>query len=316
MECLPDNPLLKFHPDTLQYVRKTYNLDQPGAMDDAIDILESWVQKQQHFIKKEFDRDYLERTIIRAKGSVERAKERLDKICTSRTLIPHFFTKFDVKSSLLADSCDGFLPTLTKDHYRVYLTSNSIQEFNQETFLALYQCFVSMLEYVCRFDYSCGIILVLDLRNMNLFDCVKHINISDLSHTFSLLLSGYNFQSGYGFRLKGMHIITSSKFVDSLVAIFKQILNKKVGERIQVFRTVEEVYDHIEKDILPEEYGGKEMSKTELHQKWLDILSSEDHIEYMTNMNEAKTIEELRMKNGVKSEHLGVPGTFRALNMD
>lgn len=36
-------------------------------------------------------RVYLETTLITAKGSIERAKQKLDKLCTLRTLMPEFF---------------------------------------------------------------------------------------------------------------------------------------------------------------------------------------------------------------------------------
>ncbi|KOB66339.1 CRAL/TRIO domain-containing protein [Operophtera brumata] len=42
-------PTELFHPDTLTYIRRQYNLDNPGEMDRAIDILEEWLKKQNHF---------------------------------------------------------------------------------------------------------------------------------------------------------------------------------------------------------------------------------------------------------------------------
>ncbi|KAH9637004.1 hypothetical protein HF086_016286 [Spodoptera exigua] len=53
MESLSDR-ILRFRPDTLLEVRKELNLDKPGRMNEAIDILEDWVQKQPHFAKKDF----------------------------------------------------------------------------------------------------------------------------------------------------------------------------------------------------------------------------------------------------------------------
>lgn len=46
-------------------------------------------------------RDYLEKILITAKGLVERAKERLDKLSTFKTLMPEFFTVSDVKKEFL-----------------------------------------------------------------------------------------------------------------------------------------------------------------------------------------------------------------------
>lgn len=54
MESLPKNILLEFNPNTLEAVRKEFNLDKPGRVDEAIDILDDWVKKQSHFKKKDF----------------------------------------------------------------------------------------------------------------------------------------------------------------------------------------------------------------------------------------------------------------------
>lgn len=54
MNSLKPTPLMKFHPDTLEYVRKQYNLHQPGRMDNSIDILEEWIQQQNHFRQRTF----------------------------------------------------------------------------------------------------------------------------------------------------------------------------------------------------------------------------------------------------------------------
>lgn len=40
--------------------------------------------------------------------------------------------------------------------------------------------------------------------------------------------------------------------------MFKLLLPKKITERIHVYRSYEELYEHIDKKILPVEYGGEE----------------------------------------------------------
>lgn len=54
MEKIPVHRILEFRPDTFEAVRKEHNLDGPGQMDAAIDILDDWVKKQAHFTKKDF----------------------------------------------------------------------------------------------------------------------------------------------------------------------------------------------------------------------------------------------------------------------
>ncbi|KOB69776.1 Alpha-tocopherol transfer protein-like protein [Operophtera brumata] len=43
MQRLPEDALLKYHPDTMLVVRKMYNLDKPGQMEEAVDILDTWL---------------------------------------------------------------------------------------------------------------------------------------------------------------------------------------------------------------------------------------------------------------------------------
>lgn len=59
MESLPKGILLEFNTDTLEAVRKEFNLDKPGRVDEAIDILDDWVKKQAHFKKKDFSESFI-----------------------------------------------------------------------------------------------------------------------------------------------------------------------------------------------------------------------------------------------------------------
>lgn len=54
MQYIPKNPILTFIPNSLDCIRKKYDLDTPGKMEDSIRILEEWIRKQEHFIKKDF----------------------------------------------------------------------------------------------------------------------------------------------------------------------------------------------------------------------------------------------------------------------
>lgn len=54
MESIPKDEIFEFNNDTLQYLRKQYNLDKTGRIDEAINILEEWIKKQSHFVKKEY----------------------------------------------------------------------------------------------------------------------------------------------------------------------------------------------------------------------------------------------------------------------
>lgn len=58
MESIPENILLRVPPGALYDIRKIYNLEKPGRIEQAVRILESWIWKQDHIIKKDFS-EYL-----------------------------------------------------------------------------------------------------------------------------------------------------------------------------------------------------------------------------------------------------------------
>lgn len=74
-------------------------------------------------------------------------------------------------------------------------------------------------------------------------------------------------------RVKGIHILTTSKAVNFFLLIFKQALNPKIAERIHVHATIDTVCEYIPKDSLPLDYGGKEKSIETLSSKFLSFFS-------------------------------------------
>ncbi|CAH2093983.1 unnamed protein product [Euphydryas editha] len=308
MELIPKDNIIEFNTDTLEYLRKQYDLDKPGRIQEAINLLNHWIQKQPHFMKKDFSREYLERTIILSKGSVERAKTKLDKICTFRTLCPEFFEVHDVKSyKILNDLYGTYLPKLTSDHYRVYILKNKAKFF-ETGFHDFYRYFFMQCEYIQAHDYCNGVVIVLDYQEANIIETLKFFNIADLRQAVEIT------KNGYGMRINGIHFLSGSKAIDAVVNFCKPVFSEKVVGRVVTHKSFDTLYEYIPKDILPKEYGGKEKPLFEIHRKFQDVLSSKEFTAYMNEMNKACTNEELRPNNDYS--HLGVQGSFRTLSVD
>ncbi|CAH2093973.1 unnamed protein product [Euphydryas editha] len=310
MESIPKDEIFKFNDDTLQYLRKQYNLDTPGRIEEAINALEEWIKKQSHFVRKEYPRDYLERTIIISKGSVERAKTKLDKICTFRTLFPNFFGVHDVTSNeILEDLYGVYLPKLTQDNYRVYFLKNKAKRFNTG-FMDFYRYFIMQCEYLQSHDYCNGLVLVIDYTEANLLETTKWFNLVDLRELLTIL------KEGYGLRLKSLHFLSESKAVETIVALFKQVLSAKLRDRVNVHKTTESLHEYIPKEILPIEYQGQEKSLLELHKLSKEVLTSSEFSDYLRDMSKACTDEALRIRDNPGDHTSSIQGTFRTLSVD
>ncbi|CAB3222194.1 unnamed protein product [Arctia plantaginis] len=313
MESLTKSHLLEWRPNAVQEIRKIYNLDMPGRIEEAINILEKWVEKQDHFVKKDFKRDYLERTLIVCKGSVEKSKKQIDKLCTLKTLLPHFFTKTNVKSELrdiLNLGCMVPMPVMTEDFSRVIILRNSDENLKEENITEFFQFNMILSEYLKANEYTNGIIVVFDFRQVNIINLITKINTVELQQFSSILIEGY------GVRVKGIHVLTPSKAVELLVKLMKQFVSEKISSRIHVHNTMEEIYEYIPRELLPFDYGGNQKSFDKLSLEWVDELSGDKHVEYMKMMNKACTNESLRSKDTFNQEYMGMPGSFRNLSVD
>uniref|UniRef100_A0A2A4J4G2 CRAL-TRIO domain-containing protein n=1 Tax=Heliothis virescens TaxID=7102 RepID=A0A2A4J4G2_HELVI len=314
MESVRKDTLLKFNPDSLEEVRKELNLEKPGRIDEAIDILDSWVQKQPHFMKKDFSRDYLERILITAKGLAERAKERLDKLCTFKTLMPEFFSvSEDMKKEMepLQELINaGHLPQMTPEHYRVFICKMTSENLEAASFFKFYRYMTMLCEYFLQAEYCKGFQIILDYSQINILSFVTKVNPMELRQIITLMTEGY------GCRIKGVHVISSSKMVDTLITLLKQVFSAKLGDRIHLHKTPETVSEYVPKEMMPSDYGGKEMSLLELNKLWLKEISSKEFLAYMNEMNKANTNESCRQSDKFNEHYIGMPGSFRALSVD
>ncbi|OWR55140.1 alpha-tocopherol transfer protein-like isoform X2 [Danaus plexippus] len=313
MESIPRGRILQIRPDTLEQVRKEYNLEKKGRMEEAVKMLDEWIQKQPHFKKKDFDPYFLETTILASKGSLERAKRQIDKNCTLRTLLPVYFGNFNVRNDFknIHDVVQtAVLPKLTPDHYRIVLTKFNNIPFDSSDVINFYRYNVILGDYLKSHDYLRGFIVISDYSDANMMDYVSKINPIDLRNAFSIYLEGY------GMRIKGIHIVCSSKFVDAFITILKQVLSEKVANRISVHKSIDDLSKVIPKEILPVDYGGDEKSIKTLSDEWIDVLSTKEHMDYVADMNQAGTDESLRQPDKFCDTCAGMPGSFRILSVD
>ncbi|XP_063628795.1 uncharacterized protein LOC134800227 isoform X1 [Cydia splendana] len=311
-ESLKSN-MLEITPRTIQEVRKEYNLDKPGMMDQAIDILHNWIQKQDHLVKKDFCRDYLERIIISTKGSVEKAKKRIDKVCTMRTMVPNLFEKIHAKNDFphLQDFYINLnLPKITEDNYRIFIAKIGNKPLSPSVYLQAYQLSVLFCEYMKLYDYTLGYHVIYDMRDANILDVVTKMDLVDLRNVVSF------YTDGYGFRIKGVYILSNSSIIGTFVDVLKQLVSAKIGQRICVCKTMEELYERVPKHLLPEDYGGEQKSVLTLYDEWIEEISQDKHVEYLKVMRGACTNEKLRRPDKFNDDYLGMPGSFKMLHVD
>ncbi|VVC97781.1 uncharacterized protein LOC126967388 [Leptidea sinapis] len=312
MEFIPKRRIVDLYPETIEVVLKRVNLAKPGEMDNAISLLRDWVKMQPHFKRRDFSDAYLQSTIIASKGSLEKAKGRMDRLCTLRTLLPQNFSCFDVEksfASVLEVVKPIILPKLTKEHYRIMVAKPNKTLDAGEINDAFKYTYV-MGDYLKQTDCIAGFIAIFDLSDVNMLELMTKINPMDLRQALTVYFEGL------GLQLKGLFFITTSKIIDTLIGILKQILKPKLVDRIKIFKSWDDAFEFVEKEIIPVDFGGNEKSASKIHDDWLSELTSDDFKKYLREINTAKTDETCRPSDKFNEEYAGMPGTFRLLSVD
>uniref|UniRef100_A0A2H1VYX3 SFRICE_012374 n=1 Tax=Spodoptera frugiperda TaxID=7108 RepID=A0A2H1VYX3_SPOFR len=311
----PEDHFIRFGPEVVEEIRREHNLDKKEDREEAIAIIEKWLKSQDHLVKKDFSKDYIERCIVTSNGSIERAKKQIDKLATFKTLIPKYFQVVNILDSDVTPILDtGYLtllPNLTKEYHRVsVLKLKSTIDVKSSDFVQLFKVIIVTAEYLKLHDYCRGYMLVCDLLEANPADALSKLNLVELQQFLPILTEGY------GSKIKGIIFLTSSKFIDGFIKLIKPFFSDKIASRLHVAPTLEALRELLSEDVLPEEYGGKAPSLAVLHEKLVKQLSSEKHQAVMKEMNRARTDETKRQRDKFNDQYMGMAGTFRTLSLD
>lgn len=159
-------------------------------------------------------------------------------------------------------------------------------------------------------DYAivCGQTILVDLKGLTLAhvgQCTPSI-IRKMTHSI---------QEAYPVRQKGIHFVNPSSIFDAVFKIFYNFMSSKVKKRIFVHDSFESLYRHVNKDVLPAEYGGNGGSVQSIAEDWEKKLSSKR--DWFIDDGKYKTDETKRVVKSKKNQELfGTEGSFRKLEVD
>ncbi|XP_026322197.1 uncharacterized protein LOC113231874 [Hyposmocoma kahamanoa] len=258
------------------------------------------------FEKDKKTRHYLETIIINSKGSLDKAKTRLTRICSYRTEKPYYFGNYDIKNDF--KEFDGvihvaILPKLTKDHCRMIFIKNSCKKYQSDVIVQFLRMAIMILDYMKCHDYSDGVIFIVDLMDCSLLQLIRRLSFEELRKAEKILIDAY------GVRLKGVHFISSLRTINFLIWMLKKVVSIKIGSRLCAHPNIKSLADVMPLEILPIEYGGNERSLESLSNDCVNIMASQEfrsHMIEMTNARLKETIEETDNK----------PEKIRNVNID
>ncbi|XP_045454284.1 uncharacterized protein LOC123663660 [Melitaea cinxia] len=317
MDSVSNCTLLEVTKEQILAVRRDCNLDTQ-QLNENVDILENWCRSQDQLVEAlpYLGRNILERFLIKEKGSLERAKQAIDKALAVRGMMPEFLLNEETKITLekFYNLFDNVLITSLpkvnpKDGTRIFLSRIMNDNFEDINLIEKAKFTGFFLDVRMTHDYVFSDRLVFDLQ---------HLKPSVIKLLNPIVLKKVNifFMGAYKFKIKGIHILNAPSFFDKVFFILKGFFEEKLVERVNIHSSYEDLYKQISKEILPKEYGGESMSFADLIEEWKKYLKSDVGKRIIENSKKLVSDESKRSLFKFDEEYFGLPGSFKQIKID
>ncbi|XP_056638142.1 alpha-tocopherol transfer protein-like [Diorhabda sublineata] len=281
-------------------------------IEKSIEILKEWIMKQPHLTCNISDL-LLRKFLIASNYSIEVAKELIDIFYTLRLRTPELFANRNFYDAEIQDSIEIVdilkLPKLlgTSQILVARLNSTDIDKYHFQAALRMFTIFDDV-QLTTDETFNDHDIVLIDLCGFTM----KHL--SKLSLTLTKKVLDY-IQEARPANLKAVHFINVPNFMDKIFGMVKPFVRNNVMNMIHFhLPNSTALYDHIPKELLPEEYGGTCGTIAEYKQEWLQIVTENQSM--VTAESYWKIDESKRINKSNYEEKFSTPGSFKKLDID
>jgi len=292
----------------LDFIKNEECYQPPEKLEQDITQLIQWLSKQPH-LPNITDRKWLLHFIIGCKYNLQKSKQVIESYFVSRVEFPELFGTITKESATLTYKYGGFsyFPKRTLKGERIQcIRSVQSPDTSDNDYDAVRFCkyWMTSLDLLLDEEPMYGNITIFDMTDMSLS---KFLTFTP-TLTKKMVTCCLN---AFPFRLKALHFIHPPTFISRIVMFLKMLLPNKIKDRIIVNETLEDLYNYIPKDILPEEYGGTCGNIDQMEAEFFDfLLANQEKIVTRPTADLSK-----RPKTS-KSNELDMAGTFKTLEID
>ncbi|XP_041971529.1 alpha-tocopherol transfer protein-like [Aricia agestis] len=257
------------------------------------------------------DRKFLERFLHGCRFDFERARNKLELYCYSRTRYPELF---GIRSLITPPHVDVSkfleivpLPKLSDEGYRVTIFRVKPNYPDNVDVSAVIRVILYMADVrMCEDTLIAGDVFIWEVSHLHVGFAAR------MAAAMTVIRRGIHLaHSAYPQRLRRIHVIGAPGVFAASLNLMKSWVNEKIRQRYLVHTKTEDLLDYYPARILPAEWGGDEQSIDTLAKQWRSFAETRrDNVSKLTDM--CQDIPETKCNTDI----YGVVGSFRKLDID
>ncbi|XP_029709538.1 clavesin-2 [Aedes albopictus] len=276
--------------------------------------LRDWIAKHPHIRKVRTDALFLLKFLRAKKYNFINASKLLECYLASKVQHRDWFGHLDIEDPDICALVDtGYLfPLPDRDSKGRTLWFSTTSELDPTRFTGRHACRLHMMmaelcsesnEFLCG-----GFILVCDLTNITM----AHLNVVSISDVRLLSKVANN---SLPMRAQEVHFVNVPSAGLKIANMALQLATENLRSRTFFHKNWEELYKHVNRDLLPKEYGGK-MTKAELIHSFKKRCKEMRPLLMAYDEMDMEIVEKYGSNDNDNELESGAIGTFRKLQVD
>jgi hypothetical protein len=291
--------------DSMKFKAETELQETETRKVQSLDQFREWIAKNSNIVKCRNDENFLVRFLRVKKYSTTLAFAMFEKFLISSQTYTKWFRNLTLNDPRVCDLYnESLIVPLTQrdeDGARIILIQSSKVNPKKYTFddmvkLSSLVIFTLLEEEETQVG---GFVYIFDHKNISM-DFISLFSLLDLKNHLQCILNAFPC------RQKKVIIINSPSFAVTLIEFAKSLLSEKLKKRIFCFKGIENLHNHIDKRILPKEYGGEGASVEDMKDEFKKTIKLQ--------ADQIKTYDEQEIR--VISKEAEYTGSFRKLDID
>ncbi|XP_073819610.1 alpha-tocopherol transfer protein-like [Musca autumnalis] len=288
--------------------------ETPERIQQDLHILREWIGKQRHLRARTSD-EFLIAFLRRCRYSLEETKRRIDRFFSFYNVFPEVYRNRCISRRIFDINRLGvhYYPEFPKCSDKSAILIARFGQFDPNRYSAkeIFQFIMMAMEIISlENDYAtvAGVSQILDLQNIR-YEHLQRFDRTIFQRYYIWL------QECCPLRIKEVYIINASKEIQRYLNMMLIFLKNQKLQPVHVLKSMDDLYSHIPKCNLPEEYGGSNGHIAECIAYMEDLL--QNYRRYFDEDPLYGCSEELRSGDIVTYEaEFGLYGTFRMLPFD